>query len=66
MRKWYHQLSRHEFEQSLGDSKRQGSDEVVADLNLGLLQSMVLQRVGHDLVTEQQYVIYPGECSMCF
>ena len=44
---WYHQLSRHEFEQSLGDSKRQGSDEVDADLNLGLLQSMGLQRLGH-------------------
>ena len=37
---WYHRLKRQEFEQILGDSERQGS--------LGVLQSMGLQRVGHD------------------
>ena len=36
----HHQLNRHEFEQVLGDSEGQGKP--------GLLQSMGLQRVGHD------------------
>ena len=40
---WQHQLNRHEFEQTLRDSGGHGS-----------LVSMGLQRVGHDLVTEQQ------------
>ena len=35
---WLHQFNRHEFEQTLGDSEGQP----------GVLQSMELQRVGHD------------------
>ena len=42
---WHHQLSGHEFGQTLGDSKREKP---------GILQSMRLQRVGCNLVTEQQ------------
>ena len=42
---WNYQLSGHEFVQTQGDSKGQGK--------LGV-QSMGLQRVEHDLVTEQQ------------
>ena len=42
---WHHQLNEHEFEQTLGDSEGQGSL---------MLQSMRMQRVGHDLATEQQ------------
>ena len=38
----------HEFEQTLGDIEG----------NLGVLQIMGLQRVGHDLVTEQQQIIF--------
>ena len=41
----YHQLNGHEFEQTLGDSEGQG--------RLGVLLSES-QRVGHDLVIEQQ------------
>ena len=40
----HHPLNRHEFHQTLGDSRRQGS----------LMQSMGFQRVGHCLTTEQQ------------
>ena len=40
----------HEFEQTPGDSEGQGS--------LGVLQSMRSQRVGQDLVTEQQTIYY--------
>ena len=43
---WHHQLNGHEFEQTQGDSEGQGS---LAGL------SMRLQRVRHDLVTEQQH-----------
>ena len=43
---WHHQFSGHEFEQILGYSEGQGS--------LGILQSMRLQRVGRNLVNEQQ------------
>ena len=32
--------------------------ELVMDRKSGVLQSMGLQRVGHALVTEQQYVVY--------
>ena len=39
----HHQLNRHEFEQTPGDSEGQG-----------VLQSMRWQSVGHELVTEQQ------------
>ena len=41
---WHHRLSGHEFEQALGNSEGKP----------GLLQSMGLQRVGHDLVSEKQ------------
>ena len=37
---WHHRLNGHEFEQILGDSEGQES--------LCVLQSMGLQRVGHD------------------
>ena len=37
---WHHQLNGQEFEQTQGDSEGQGC--------------LRLQRVGHDLVTEQQ------------
>ena len=39
---WHHRLNGHDFEQTLGDSEGKGS------------LSMGSQRVGHDLVTEQQ------------
>ena len=48
---WHHRLNGHEFEQTLGDSEGQGKS--------GVLQSMGLQRVGHNQVTEQQ------ECPIC-
>ena len=42
---WHHQPNGHEFEQTLGDSEGQNPE---------VLQSMGLQRVGHDLATEKQ------------
>ena len=42
---WHHQLNGHESEQTLGDSEGQGSL---------VLQSVGLQRAGHNLVAEQQ------------
>ena len=46
---WHQRLNGHEFEQTLREKS-------------GVLQSMGLQRVGHDLVTEppQQRVCIPG------
>jgi len=41
---WHHQLNGHEFDQTLGDSEGQGKS--------GMLQSMGLQRVRHNLATE--------------
>ena len=41
----YHRLNRHEFEQTLGDSKGKP----------GVLQSMGSQRIEHELQTEQQF-----------
>ena len=41
----HHQLNGHEFEQTLADSEGQRKP--------GVLQFMGLQRVGHDLATEQ-------------
>ena len=38
---WHHRHNGHEFEQTLGDSERQGS-------LAGVLQSLGSQRVGHD------------------
>ena len=46
MVRWHHQFNRHEFEQILGDSEGQGG--------LSVLQSMGLQGVRRDSVTEQQ------------
>jgi len=43
---WHHQLNAHEFEQTLGDSKGQGS--------LACCSLWGCKEVGHDLVTEQQ------------
>ena len=43
---WHHQCNGHEYEQTLGDSESTGEARV--------LQSMQLQRVGHNLATEQQ------------
>ena len=42
---YHHQLDRHELEQMPGDSEGQGSD---------VLRSMGLQRVRHNIATEQQ------------
>ena len=39
---WHHQLNGHEFEQAVGDGEGQGS------LACYMLQSMELQRVGHN------------------
>ena len=41
----HHQLNRHEFEQTPGNSRTKGP---------GVLQSMGSQRAGHDFATEQQ------------
>ena len=43
---WHHQVNGHEFEQTPGDSEGPGKP--------GVLQSTGLQRVGHNLGTEQQ------------
>ena len=43
MVRWHHQVNEHESKQTLGDGEEQGS-----------LQSMALQRVKHNLATEQQ------------
>ena len=43
---WHHRLNGHEFEQTLGDSEEQGS--------LALCSPRGLQRVTHNLATEQQ------------
>ena len=42
---WHHRLNGHEYKQTQGDSEGQGSL---------MLQSMGSQKVGHDLVIEQQ------------
>ena len=46
MVRWHHQLTGHEFEQTLGDSVSQGSPACCC--------SWGSQKVGQDLVTEQQ------------
>ena len=43
---WHHQLSRHESEQTLGDSEGQGS--------LACCSPRESQRARHDLVSEEQ------------
>ena len=45
---WYHRLNGHAFEQTLGDGEGQGS---LACWPVGL------QRVGHNLVTDQQQTV---------
>ena len=42
---WHYQLNGREFEETQGDSERQGKP--------GMLQSMGSRRVGHNLATEQ-------------
>ena len=42
---WHHRINGHEFKQILGDCERQKP---------GMLQSVGLQRVGHDWAIEQQ------------
>ena len=51
---WHHQLNGHGFKQTQGDSERQGS--------LACCKFMAFQRVGRDLVAEQQQLICP--CSI--
>ena len=46
MVKWYHRLTGHDFEQTLGDSEGQGSL---------MCCSPWVRRVGHDLVNEWQH-----------
>ena len=46
---WHHQLNAHEFEQTLGDSE--GQRRLAC-----CVQSTGLQRVRHDLATEQQQI----------
>ena len=48
---WHHQLNGHEFEQALGVGDGQRSLAC-------LLQSMGWQRVGHDWVTELNWILY--------
>ena len=48
MVRWHQQLNGHEFEQTLGDSKEQGS---LACYNTW----GIIKRVGHGLVTEKQH-----------
>ena len=45
--RWLDSSNEHKFEQTLGDSGGQES---------GMLQSILLQRLGHDLATEQQII----------
>ena len=45
---WHHWHNGHEFEQAPGDSEGQGRPACC--------------RVGHDLATEQQYLLYPYIC----
>ena len=44
---WHHRFNGHEYDQTLGDREGQGSLAYC-------MQSMGSQRVGHNLVTEQQ------------
>ena len=51
MVRWYHRLNGHEFEQTPRDGEGQGS---LCFLQSMWVQSMGLQRVRHDWVTEPQ------------
>ena len=57
MIEYHHQLNGHEFEQTLGDSGGQRSL---------VLQSMGSQRVGHNLLTEQQQSRIDMRDTLCF
>ena len=46
---WHHRLNGHEFEQTPRDSERLPKP--------GMLQSMKLQRIGHNLANEQQWAM---------
>ena len=48
---WHHQLNGQQWEQTQGDSERQGS-----------LACCIPQRVGHDLVTEQKQLTARQSC----
>ena len=50
---WHHRLSGHEFEQTLGDTEGQGRRECCSPA-LHESCSTHVQRVEHDLMTEQQ------------
>ena len=52
---WHHWLNRHEFEQTQGDSEGQGGLACCS-------QSMGWQRVGHDWVTELNWLMSFKEC----
>jgi len=51
---WHHQLTGHEFEQTLGDSEGQGSLACCSSWS---------HRVGHKLEIEQQQHSHPSEPS---
>ena len=55
---WHHQLNGHGFKQTQGDSERQG--------RLACCKFMAFQRVGHDLVAEQQTAAHQAPLSMEF
>ena len=57
MIEYHHQHNGHEFEQTLGDSGGQRSL---------VLQSMGSQRVGHNLLTEQQQSRIDMRDTLCF
>ena len=48
---WHHSINRHGFEQIPGEWRTRKPV---------MLQSMMLQRVGHDLATEQQHEVLPN------
>ena len=54
---WHHQLSGHEFEQTPRDAERQKP---------GMLQSLGLQRVSHDLATTRGAPFWPSRSKMEF
>ena len=53
---WHHQLNGHESKQTPGGNEGRGS--------LVVLQSMGSQRVGHNLVTEQQQIQLEISCGL--
>ena len=55
MARWHHWLNRHEFEQTPGDSERQGNLACCSPWD---------HRVGHDLATEQWQQLISGQGSV--